>query len=273
MLFYEYLKQVKTNSNNISHAIILETNNCCDYEFLINEFIKTLICDNLKPYCNSCNDCNWINKNNYCDLIYLNNDNEKISKQDILNIQKQFSSSSIEKYGKKIYVIKGIEECNKQTSNSLLKFIEQNHSDTYALFFTKNINKIIPTIVSRCNTIRIDDKAINLSLEIDGSYSDLINFAFDDYKYYKQFINEYNLYDIIENAKRFSSIKNEKDEIDFIYYAIKLKKDEFKILLKCLCYYVDINKKIFLIDIYKNLSLNLNMKNTCILISNHLRGN
>ena len=58
-------------------------------------------------------------------------------------------------YGKKIYWIKDIEKMTEQAANSLLKFLEEPEDDIIAILSCKNISAVLPTIISRCQQIKL----------------------------------------------------------------------------------------------------------------------
>jgi len=55
--------------------------------------------------------------------------------------------------GNRLIVIKEIEKATLEASNALLKILEEPPSTTYIVLTTSNTNKIIPTILSRCQII------------------------------------------------------------------------------------------------------------------------
>ena len=57
---------------------------------------------------------------------------------------------------------------NDYAANSLLKFLEEPESNIYAFLITTNINKILPTIKSRCQVLSIQ----NIKVLDIKSYSD-----------------------------------------------------------------------------------------------------
>ncbi|WP_286077781.1 hypothetical protein, partial [Thomasclavelia cocleata] len=62
----------------------------------------------------------------------------------------------------KIYIIENIEYSTKEAMNTLLKMLEEPEEGIYALFTAQNINRVLPTILSRCQIIDIkpDSKEI-----------------------------------------------------------------------------------------------------------------
>lgn len=119
---------------------------------------KSLVCDNDVLACDNCSDCLRIENENYADLIIVDGAKETIKKDDIDNIQKRFNKSAIEDKSVKIYIINLLENCATASAvNSLLKFLEEPTEKTYAIITTNNINGLLPTIISRCQVIRINN--------------------------------------------------------------------------------------------------------------------
>ncbi len=68
-------------------------------------------------------------------------------------------SGAISKY--KFIIIDAASELNKSSSNALLKILEEPLANNFLLLISHNLNKILPTIKSRCSLVRIG----NLSFE------------------------------------------------------------------------------------------------------------
>jgi len=73
----------------------------------------------------------------------------------IREVKKESSLSAFEK-GRKIFVICDAEMMNDTSSNSLLKVLEEPLSDTMFLLTTSRKEKLLPTIVSRCQSVRCE---------------------------------------------------------------------------------------------------------------------
>lgn len=148
-LFYNLIYN-EFSQNKIPHAFLLVGNNT---EKPLNFLAMSLICDQTLA-CMQCNDCRKVAQNKYGDIIRLNGKNNSIKKGDIEYIQNTFKKSSLE--GKaKIYIIENIEYSTTEAMNTLLKMLEEPTKGIYALFTTKNKNRILPTILSRCQIIEI----------------------------------------------------------------------------------------------------------------------
>ena len=149
-IFYQILKHC-FESKRIPHAFLLVGKNTSHYAHFI---AKSLICDDGLLACEACADCDRIDRHTYGDFIYVDGSNESIKKGNIEYIQTQFSKSSLE--GKaKIYMLNHIENATPEAMNSLLKVLEEPTDDIYAIFTCQNINRVLPTIQSRCQVIQL----------------------------------------------------------------------------------------------------------------------
>ena len=87
----------------------------------------------------------------YPDFIYLNGyRKEAISKDEISEIQSLFSKTSVEKGSRKLYLIDCTENMSISAMNALLKFLEEPEENVYAILTTDHIDKLLPTVISRC---------------------------------------------------------------------------------------------------------------------------
>ena len=115
---------------------------------------QSIIC-NEDIACETCDICQRIKNFNYGDLLYLDGRVNTIKKEDITSLQQQFSKTALEPNGNKIYIINHVENASDGALNSLLKFLEEPSSNNiYAIFITNNLYQVLPTIVSRCETIQ-----------------------------------------------------------------------------------------------------------------------
>lgn len=148
-VFYHLISN-EFSKKRIPHAFLLVGNNT---EKPLNFLAMSLICDETLA-CMKCNDCHKVLENKYADIIRLNGSDASIKKSDIEKIQETFKKSSLE--GKaKIYIIENIEYATKEAMNTLLKMLEEPTDGIYALFTAKNTNRVLPTILSRCQVIDI----------------------------------------------------------------------------------------------------------------------
>ena len=103
--------------------------------------------------CEQCSDCRRIAEGSYADVIYVDGSDSSIKNDDVYDIQRRFYRTALEQAGKKIFIINDCENMTGKASNSLLKFIEEPTNNTYGIFITSQLSRVLPTIISRCQVI------------------------------------------------------------------------------------------------------------------------
>ncbi|MCI1245399.1 MAG: hypothetical protein LKG11_05600 [Bacilli bacterium] len=117
---------------------------------------KSLICDHPNPLaCETCRTCERVEHGNYSDLLFLNGEEGSIKKGEVETLVGNFAKTAIESKGIMIYIIHLVENMTVEAVNALLKFLEEPATKTYAFLTTENEARILPTIVSRCETMRL----------------------------------------------------------------------------------------------------------------------
>lgn len=116
---------------------------------------KSLLCLHPSPLADdTCSYCLRIDHRSYSGFRILGEEGT-IKKEEIENLITDFSKSSLEEKEDFIYIINGVENMTLEAVNSLLKFLEEPPSHVHAFLLTNNITKVLPTIVSRCETLRL----------------------------------------------------------------------------------------------------------------------
>ncbi len=162
---YSLIKNSIEN-NKLSHAYLIDANRYeKTYDFVM-AMVKAIICNHHttsgeKNNCDTCNICMRIADGNYPEVKIIETDGLVIKKEQLLELQSEFSRSSIEgKY--RIYIIKDCDKMNKQASNCLLKFLEEPVPGIIAILVTNQLNRVLSTIISRCQLIRLQNvKMVN----------------------------------------------------------------------------------------------------------------
>lgn len=214
------------NDDKVSHAYLIDENGYSDSFSMIIAFIKEIICrynhlnglDNLNDSI-----CKRIDDNNYSELKIIDVDGLFIKKQQVIDLQKLFSLSSIEG-DKRFYIIKNADMMRSETANSLLKFLEEPDNNITAFLLTNNFFAILPTIVSRCQIVKFNNlNCLNQNLELLPSCIDFINH-----------INVYGYSSILDEKKIFLDlvdVKNKNNVINFLDLLLDVYYDIYK--FKC----------------------------------------
>lgn len=155
------------NNNMLSHAYLIDDNNSNDSFGIVISFIKSILCDkNITSKCNDCNKCKLIDEGNYPEIKFIKPDGMYIKKGQLTSLQDDFSKSSV--YGnRKIYIIFECEKMRSESANAILKFLEEPNSLITAFLITNNFNNVLPTIVSRCQIVKLNNYNEILSNEFE----------------------------------------------------------------------------------------------------------
>lgn len=143
-------------SNQLNHAYLFSgTKGSLTKEAAIL-LAQTMVCENKVSNfaCEECNTCRRVLENNYVDLIIIDGTNRNIKKDEVLDLQSRFMQTSLERAGKKVYIIHQVENATNEALNSLLKFLEEPSStDMLAILTSENPDQLLPTILSRTQII------------------------------------------------------------------------------------------------------------------------
>ena len=152
-LAYQTLKNAIDRSR-IAHAYLFHGPKGSGKLKIATLFAQSLVCEHGDPFaCGTCAICQRIQHQQYHDVLYIDGSMTSIKKKDILSLQEQFSKTALEK-GKKIYIINAVENSTTEALNSLLKFLEEpSSSDITAILISEQMDRVLPTIVSRCQLI------------------------------------------------------------------------------------------------------------------------
>jgi len=97
-------------------------------------------------------------ENNYYKINLPNANNIRISS--IRQIKREiFLTNTKDK--KKIFIISDADKMNQQSSNSLLKILEEPPGNSLIILTTSRVNYLLPTIFGRCQKIKFDSLSIN----------------------------------------------------------------------------------------------------------------
>ena len=144
------------NNKQLSHAYLLVGNKGTPLLEVAKYLAKTILCDDPSPMaCNNCLTCLRIDDNNYMDFMLFDGEKKGITKSNIDDIELQFGKTAFEKKGIKVYILNCIEYMSDITVNSILKFLEEPQENVFAILTTNNEYAILPTIISRCQTIHL----------------------------------------------------------------------------------------------------------------------
>lgn len=161
-------------------------------------FAKALNCLNRDDdSCEDCSSCRAINKNVFPDVIGINAEKD-IIKIDQIRLIKRAAYLRPMTGKKRVFIIEEAEKMNDEASNSLLKVLEEPPLFSHIVLTTDNFFSILPTIRSRCQTLKFapvsrndiqkaliekgieGGKAKTISLLVKGSLKQALDFDWDE---------------------------------------------------------------------------------------------
>jgi DNA polymerase-3 subunit delta' len=151
------LKMLKNSllKHRVAHAYLLEGIRGTGKKEIALLITKALFCDSLlegfKP-CETCHNCRRINSGNHPDVHKVEPDGLSIKKQQIQDLQEEFSKKGVES-SRKVYMISDADKMSVSAANSLLKFLEEPNSQTTAFLLSEQPQQLLPTILSRCQIL------------------------------------------------------------------------------------------------------------------------
>lgn len=140
--------------NTVSHSYLFEGEEGLGKRKVAQAFSKALLCKGHgeKP-CNVCSSCIKFDTENHPDFKMLSATNGKIAKKEINTLISSIPILPFESE-RKVYVIDGGDGIRLDSQNTLLKTLEEPPEYIVIIMITSNVNKIIPTIISRCQNIK-----------------------------------------------------------------------------------------------------------------------
>lgn len=147
--------QKQISNKQIPHALLFSGPEHLGKFTLSKIFAKSIHCSSSdKVPCNTCNDCQNIDKEISSDFIIIKklDDKQNIGIKQIRELQQKLSLKSFDtKY--RIIIIYNAEELSEEASNALLKTLEEPYPNVLFIIVTGQIEKIPLTIKSRCQIL------------------------------------------------------------------------------------------------------------------------
>ncbi|MBQ7243430.1 MAG: DNA polymerase III subunit [Bacilli bacterium] len=173
--------------DQLAHAYLLTGESGTPLKETALLLAKSILCDHPNPLADEeCVTCQRIDRDEYPDFIFLNGEEDSIKKEEIKDTLTLFQKTPLERKGIMIYVIHLVENMTPEAVNSLLKFLEEPSPSTYAILTTQNEDKVLPTIISRCEKLRLiltpRKEVYNeaLSLGVSQEDAEILSFFYND---------------------------------------------------------------------------------------------
>lgn len=198
------------DSNKLAHAYLFEG----DGEEVAFWLATSLFCIHAvaNEPCGECSNCRRIKNSNHPDVHVIEPDGQSIKIDQVRKLQKEAAYKGVEG-NRQVFIIKKADKLNPQSSNALLKFLEEPSQDTLAILISEKRDVILPTILSRVQCIRMDTQHSLERLVRSTGYTD-----------HKHLVV---LGTVIHSLEEFEQIKDVADSwVELIHSTFELEKTQ-----------------------------------------------
>lgn len=155
----------------LAHAYLFSGPDRVGQRHMAMELAKALNCTKRKDdACDTCTHCVRIAHGNFPDVHWIQPEGHAVKIDQIRALQENVSYHSMEA-SVKVLIIEAADMMTVQAANSLLKFLEEPVGDVVAVLLTENKHHVLPTVLSRCQTIpfqRVPSEIISRQLTAEG---------------------------------------------------------------------------------------------------------
>ncbi len=166
-------QQLQSNHQRLPHAILLHGRSGIGKYDFARHFSQSLLCtqrDDAGFACQQCASCNWFKEDSHPDFRLLSPEQEddaeqegapakktrkktQISVSQIRDLNDFLGLSSHRSEGLRILLIHPAESLNTASANALLKMLEEPAAGVIFILVSHHLQRLMPTILSRCQKI------------------------------------------------------------------------------------------------------------------------
>jgi DNA polymerase-3 subunit delta' len=166
-------QQLMQKKQQMHHALLLKGQSGIGKYDFAHALANGLLCSNLNTQlepCESCASCNWFTEGTHPDFRQIgpedadtsedtpkkkNTKKSQISVDQIRQLNDYLSLSNHQINGLRVILISPADSLNNASANALLKMLEEPPINTVFILVTSHINRLLPTIISRCQLVEM----------------------------------------------------------------------------------------------------------------------
>lgn len=138
----------------LAHAYLLVGPEGAGKRTLAREFAASLVCAGGFPPCLSCSACERVMKGIHPDVMEAAAETRSILIGQVRELSDRLQYHAFEG-GFKVGIIPQAETMTEEAQNAFLKTLEEPPPDTVLLLTAVNLSRLLPTIISRCQVLRL----------------------------------------------------------------------------------------------------------------------
>ena len=156
------LQGLPNQLNQLSHAYVVEGSDqilLTEQAFLLS---KTLLCSDKQTSitgigepCGQCHSCKLFEANNHPDFLFTQAEKNSIGVDEIRQTS-VFLTKTSQLSGAQVVLIENANSMTESASNALLKTLEEPTNNSYLLLLSNDKSRLLPTIRSRCQFLKLD---------------------------------------------------------------------------------------------------------------------
>jgi len=153
---WDYLQSLQ---GRMPHAFLLHGPEGIGKTVFAEHMAKSLLCeqpDAAGHACGACGSCGWFSQYSHPDAAKTSKASKTPSKEIVINQIRalaDFMNLSTHRQGRRVIVLYPAEALNIPAANALLKSLEEPGADTVFILVSNSIDKLLPTILSRCHKL------------------------------------------------------------------------------------------------------------------------
>ena len=145
------------NKKRLNHAYLLVGAEAENQSILLAQALNCTALSAAGQPCGLCHFCRNTASGVFSDFHYIKPEKNTISISIMRDLQNKAVLTAYEG-GNKIFIIKEAETMTDAAANSLLKILEEPPIDTFFILISQNPDKLLPTILSRCQLIAFGER-------------------------------------------------------------------------------------------------------------------